>query len=437
MIYAIFLLVIILAGGHPTAIDPQIFGAKDPSKSFTPGDSRKIGGGYLNFRNFSGALTRAELANRITKLPIPDDVRQILVTCAAEKYTLYIAEFDGVGSRHADKYLGISRKLSDEDKQRLPITTKQIRDQSREAEEIERALISAERNFIQSLQDCLDAELLEARGAQAKDGSIGATILESFILRTGRRYSNSILPISQRGTDLDLRCMIDELDWEFPVRISVEADLLDYERAWSTLKSAQCKACWGGVLQRLMVIDQALAGTIGPTSQASQMDRLMRAPSKIGSQMRVSQINSIERIESKLPAKQQKEFRHLAYSTIYPEIVSDPKGEALRAKFTGILARKDLSKVAFERIESMQSSWELEFKVWRSKAEALLLKWSDLNAAKEKGYRAEEVKIKIQDLLQQRNEIHQNWQVILDDLMPADTSGQTQNEPKAISPGMR
>ncbi|NBY67444.1 MAG: hypothetical protein EBQ58_01070, partial [Betaproteobacteria bacterium] len=83
-----------------------------------------------------------------------------------------------------------------------------------------------------------------------------------------------------------------------------------------------------------MVIDQALAGTIGPTSQATQMDRLMRAPSKIGSQMRVSQINSIERIESKLPAKQQKEFRLLAYSTIYPEIVSDPKGEALRAKFT-------------------------------------------------------------------------------------------------------
>jgi hypothetical protein len=221
--------------------------------------------------------------------------------------------------------------------------------------------------------------------------------------------------------------MIDELDWEFPVRVSVEADLLDYERAWSTLKSAQCKASWGGVLQRLMVIDQALAGTIGPTSQATQMDRLMRAPSKIGSQMRVSQINSIERIESKLPAKQQKEFRHLAYSTIYPEIVSDPKGEALRAKFTGILARKDLSKVAFERIESMQSSWELEFKVWRSKAEALLLKWSDLNAAKEKGYRAEEVKIKIEDLLQQRNEIHQNWQVILDDLIPADTSAQAQN----------
>jgi hypothetical protein len=407
---------LILGGADLSPIDSAIFGDRDPSTEAIHCVDRVA---YMGLRDFSGALTRGELADDLAHLPIGDAQRQILIDCAKETYSTYLVEHDDVVLHKGNKYLAIASSLANQYQTAgLTPTADQIRERSHAADALERGLIAAERNFIQSLQECFDRAMADAGTLDAGKDSIGGIVLESLYLRADRRYTQTFFRVPQRGTDLDLRSIVDRLHVDMPTRKAVEMDVLEYERSWTALKLALAKAVWGGALRTRMLIDQCRAGQMNSATLASQSKKIGTANADIGRRIRALALEAAGRIESKLPANQQAAFRQDVYRKLYPEVANDPMGDSLRAQFADVLARKDLPNSSAEQIAGLRSSWELEFDAWRSKAEASLLDWSDREVALERGYVGESAKSNINGLLQKRDEIHRNWQAILEDQIP-------------------
>ena len=80
-----FLCAIIIVGSDPPTLNPQTFGDRDPS---TDAIHRVDRVAYMGLRDFSSALTRRELADDISNLPISGGQRQVLINCAKEIYPL-------------------------------------------------------------------------------------------------------------------------------------------------------------------------------------------------------------------------------------------------------------------------------------------------------------------------------------------------------------
>jgi hypothetical protein len=203
-----------------------------------------------------------------------------------------------------------------------------------------------------------------------------------------------------------------------PNRKSIEPDLLNYERSLSALKTALSKAFWGAALRTRILIDQSRAGQVDRATLAAQSKKIGAAHVSLGKQIRDVALDAAARIGSKLLSKQQLTFQQDVYRQLYPEIASDPKGDSLHTKFAEVLTKKDLSKDAADQIASLQSSWELEFNAWRFKAEASLIEWSDRGNALERGYVGEGGKLKVEDILRLRDEIHEKWEGILENQIP-------------------
>lgn len=177
----------VFAFSLPPTIDPKTFGDKDPV-SFIDKEIFEGKHGTYNYHDFSSALNRAELADRIANLPITDEMRQALVACASEKYPSYIAAQGDVASRHVKQYFKISVDLVEQSKiDGKEPTARMFLNQNREADEIQRELISAEHDFIQSVQICLDNAIFNSSVLDDRD-SVGANILESFNLRADLEY---------------------------------------------------------------------------------------------------------------------------------------------------------------------------------------------------------------------------------------------------------
>ena len=411
-----FLCAIIIVGSDPPTLNPQTFGDRDPS---TDAIHRVDRVAYMGLRDFSSALTRRELADDISNLPISGGQRQALINCAKEIYPAYLAEHDDAILHKGSKYLAIAHSLADQSNSTHENpAVEQIRKRSHEADALEYGLISTERNFIRSLQECFDGAMVDAGMSDREKDSIGGIILESLYLKADRRYSESFLPTPQRGTDLDLRSLVDQLKLEMPNRKSIEPDLLNYERSLSALKTALSKAFWGAALRTRILIDQSRAGQVDRATLAAQSKKIGAAHVSLGKQIRDVALDAAARIGSKLLSKQQLTFQQDVYRQLYPEIASDPKGDSLHTKFAEVLTKKDLSKDAADQIASLQSSWELEFNAWRFKAEASLIEWSDRGNALERGYVGESGKLKVEDILRLRDEIHEKWEGILENQIP-------------------
>jgi|GEM_PF-3322367 len=406
-------LVCILACAAPPPIDPKAFGENNPA-AFVPARSKSGSRATLNLRNFSSALSRAELADRIAKLPIAEAARQALVSCAAEQYSTFIAVHDEVVARHAQRYFEMSgdlvahREATGEDP-----TVDMYREQIKEAMTIQRELITAEQGFIQSVQDCFSKS--DAATGQDPD------ILEPFRLRSEYRYAALDRGSDQRGTDLDLRSFIDQLNVDLLVRQNLEPELRNYERSLAALKPAQNKAYWDRSPRIRSLLKKSEAGVINGSTCAAQINQVAAACGNIGVQIRNETLATVARIIPKLPTNAQGKFERMVHKAIFPEIHNDRAGDSLRESFDIARARRDLSSDTIRHIESMQETWSLEFAAWRAKIEAALLEWSDGDTRGIRKYDSESLSQMLTEQFQNLADLHDRWRLVLADQLPTPT----------------
>jgi len=409
----------VLAFAVPPTIDPQVFGLKDPA-SLVPAEFYKGNKATMNYRDFSSALTRAELANRITYLPIADEMRQALVECAVEKYLSYLTAHDEIATRSAKQYFDLSCVLIEQRK----ITGKQpsvekFKKQIQVSQEIERNLISAEHEFIISLQDCLNLNYAFISSAALNSQNNSATsILESLSLHADYRYSEKDSSITQRGIDIDLRAIVNLIDLDLRVRQNLEVDLIDYDRSMAALKPQQYKAFWEVAPRMQSLIERSDAGDIDSNTFTNQSSKVTEAAPGFGVRIRNEALATALKITNKLPADKQKSFELEIRKVVFPEFEVDAQGDSLRAEFTAALVRTDLPKDIADRVANLQQSWCLELDVWQTKADAIVLEWSDGRARGNQSYGQKFFKPMLAELLNKRAQLHDKWRVILVDQLP-------------------
>jgi len=409
----------VLAFAVPPTIDPQVFGLKDPA-SLVPAEFYKGNKATMNYRDFSSALTRAELANRITYLPIADEMRQALVECAVEKYLSYLTAHDEIATRSAKQYFDLSCVLIEQRK----ITGKQpsvekFKKQIQVSQEIERNLISAEHEFIISLQDCLNLNYAFISSAALNSQNNSATsILESLSLHADYRYSEKDSSITQRGIDIDLRAIVNLIDLDLRVRQNLEVDLIDYDRSMAALKPQQYKAFWEVAPRMQSLIERSDAGDIDSNTFTNQSSKVTEAAPGFGVRIRNEALATALKITNKLPADKQKSFELEIRKVVFPEFEVDAQGDSLRAEFTAALVRTDLPKDIADRVANLQQSWCLELDVWQTKADATVLEWSDGRARGNQSYGQKFFKPMLAELLNKRAQLHDKWRVILVDQLP-------------------
>ena len=409
----------VLAFAVPPNIDLQVFGLKDPA-SLVPAEFYKGNKATMNYRDFSSALTRAELANRITYLPVADEMRQTLVECAVEKYPSYLTAHDEIATRNAKQYFDLSCVLIEQRK----ITGKQpsvekFKEQIQVSQEIERNLISAEHEFIISLQDCLNLNYAFINSAVLNSQNNSATsILESLSLHADYRYSEKDSSITQRGIDIDLRAMVNLIDLDLRVRQNLEVDLIDYDRSMAALKPQQYKAFWEVAPRMQSLIERSDAGDIDSDTFTNQSSKVTEAAPGFGVRIRNEALATALKITNKLPADKQKSFNLEIHKVVFPEFELDAQGDSLRAEFTAALVRTDLPKDIADRVANLQQSWCLELDVWQTKADATVLEWSDGRARGNQSYGQKFFKPMLAELLNKRAQLHDKWRVILIDQLP-------------------
>jgi len=409
----------VLAFAVPPTIDPQVFGLKDPA-SLVPAEFYKGNKATMNYRDFSSALTRAELANRITYLPIADEMRQALVECAVEKYLSYLTAHDEIATRSAKQYFDLSCVLIEQRK----ITGKQpsvekFKKQIQVSQEIERNLISAEHEFIISLQDCLNLNYAFISSAALNSQNNSATsILESLSLHADYRYSEKDSSITQRGIDIDLRAIVNLIDLDLRVRQNLEVDLIDYDRSMAALKPQQYKAFWEVAPRMQSLIERSDAGDIDSNTFTNQSSKVTEAAPGFGVRIRNEALATALKITNKLPADKQKSFELEIRKVVFSEFEVDAQGDSLRAEFTAALVRTDLPKEIADRVANLQQSWCLELDVWQTKADATVLEWSDGRARGNQSYGQKFFKPMLAELLNKRAQLHDKWRVILVDQLP-------------------
>ena len=409
----------VLAFTVPPTIDPQVFGLKDPA-SLVPAEFYKGNKATMNYRDFSSALTRAELANRITYLPVADEMRQALVECAVEKYPSYLTAHDEIATRSAKQYFDLSCVLIEQRK----ITGKQpsvekFKEQIQVSQEIERNLIFVEHEFIISLQDCLNLSYVFINSATLNIQNNPATsILESLSLHADYRYSEKDSSLTQRGIDIDLRAMVNLIDLDLRVRQNLEVDLIDYDRSMAALKPQQYKAFWEVAPRMQSLIERSDAGDIDSDTFTNQSSKVTEAAPGFGVRIRNEALATALKITNKLPADKQKSFNLEIHKVVFPEFEVDAQGDSLRAEFTAALVRTDLPKDIADRVANLQQSWCLELDVWQTKADATVLEWSDGRARGNQSYGQKFFKPMLAELLNKRAQLHDKWRMILVDQLP-------------------